>query len=268
MKSSSLKILIIYVLLLSSCSLPEQENSLYLTQVFEYVYGVGQHVSLATDGVEELLVGVSHSYVVLGGWGGYIVAGFDHDVINTTGMYDFGIYTQEGTGDEPAVIFVMQDENNNNLPDDSWYEIKGSETDRDGYERNATITYYKPENLDDNIRYRLSNESTVHELVNGSGTTGSWWWPYYDSINADEHHAITTGVDSNGSFITFQGTLLPPSKEYKDGQWKDIPDIFTYGYGENYSGLDCQSIPYGRTTRRANLFNIEDAIDEEGQSVT
>ncbi len=266
---SSIFTLLITLLLISSCSIDEQENSPYITSVYEYVYGVGQHAQSVSYGNEENMKGASSSFVYLGGWGGYIVAGFDHPVTNKIGCYDIAIFAQGGVGDEPSVIFVMQDENNNGLPDDKWYEISGSETDEVGYQRGATVTYYKQDDSDSSMFYTINKEATQYELINGFGdtTSNSWWWPYYDHLNDSDYHAITKGTDTLGEYITFTGTLLPSSKEESDGQWRDIPDRFTFGYGENYSGDDYALVPFGKGKKGANIIDISDAIDSEGKSV-
>ena len=71
--------------------------------------------------------------VSLGGWGGYITFGFDHPVENKDG-YDLQILgnafymsgsTEYGSS-EPGIVLVSRDENGNGLPDDKWFELKGS----------------------------------------------------------------------------------------------------------------------------------------------
>jgi hypothetical protein len=72
-----------------------------------------------------------------------VVYGFDHSVENKPGQYSlaisgnsFGSYVEEGDDGElevfgwyePGTVWVMQDENGNGLPDDTWYELAGSET--------------------------------------------------------------------------------------------------------------------------------------------
>lgn len=72
--------------------------------------------------------------VSLGGFGGYIVVGFDHTIENKSGLCDFRVlgnaFYANGASDygssEPGVIQVCYDANGNGLPDDGWYEIAGS----------------------------------------------------------------------------------------------------------------------------------------------
>ena len=86
----------------------------------------------------------SGAFVSLGGFGGYIVVGFDHSIDNT-GSYDFGITGNSFKGSsEPGVVWVMQDENGNGKPDDTWYELKGSETGKESTIQNYSVTYYRP----------------------------------------------------------------------------------------------------------------------------
>lgn len=39
----------------------------------------------------------------------------------------------------------MQDINGNGLPDDEWYELKGSEAGKEETIQNFEVTYYRPE---------------------------------------------------------------------------------------------------------------------------
>jgi hypothetical protein len=63
-----------------------------------------------------------------GGYGGYTVFAFDHSVARR------GVNGEElllggnafTNWSEPGIIWVMQDENRNGLPDDTWYELTGS----------------------------------------------------------------------------------------------------------------------------------------------
>ena len=59
--------------------------------------------------------------VSLGGFGGYIVVGFDHSIQASGGYggYDFSITGNQFSGSsEPGVVWVMPDENGNGEPDD------------------------------------------------------------------------------------------------------------------------------------------------------
>src|SRR5690606_38628362 len=78
--------------------------------------------------------------ITLGGFGGYVVMGFDHTIMNVAGKRDFRVLgnafyadanpnpnAPEGGSCEPGVIMVAYDANKNGIPDDNeWYEIAGS----------------------------------------------------------------------------------------------------------------------------------------------
>ena len=78
--------------------------------------------------------------ISLGGFGGYVVVGFDHTIANREGSRDFRVLgnafyaianpdpnAPEGGSCEPGGIMVAYDVNKNGKPDeDEWYEIAGS----------------------------------------------------------------------------------------------------------------------------------------------
>lgn len=83
-------------------------------------------------------------FVSLGAFGGYIVVGFDHSIDNTGG-YDFGIMgNMFKNSSEPGVVWVMQDTNGDGLPNDTWYELQGSETGKATTIQDYEVTYYRP----------------------------------------------------------------------------------------------------------------------------
>lgn len=63
---------------------------------------------------------------------GYIIVGFDHSIPNSGNQYDFCVQGNAFDGSsEPGIVWVMQDINGNGLPDDEWYELKGSEAGKE-----------------------------------------------------------------------------------------------------------------------------------------
>lgn len=42
-------------------------------------------------------------------------------------------------------MWVMQDENGDGLPNDTWYEVKGSEYGKAETDQDYAVTYYRPE---------------------------------------------------------------------------------------------------------------------------
>ncbi|WP_316838453.1 hypothetical protein [Pedobacter gandavensis] len=84
----------------------------------------------------------------LGGFGGAIVVGFDHTVVNIPGEKDFRVYggdlTDRANPPAPGLIYVAYDKNKNGKPDeDEWYEIVGSQHAKENTVKNFKITYHK-----------------------------------------------------------------------------------------------------------------------------
>ncbi|MCV9933599.1 hypothetical protein OIU80_15040 [Flavobacterium sp. LS1R47] len=84
----------------------------------------------------------------LGGFGGSIIVGFDHTVINVAGESDFKVYggdlTDKANPPAPGLIYVAYDKNGNGKPDDDeWYEIIGSQHTKENTIKNFKITYHK-----------------------------------------------------------------------------------------------------------------------------
>ena len=227
--------------------IPEDKPYAYVTQVFDYHYAPGQHAHLAkTPGwiSGEFL---SDSTIYLGGWGGYIVLGFDHDVYNTEGK-NLVIYCGGSAAPEPGIIYLMDDTNGNGLPDDEWFEVKGSEINHPDCIRDYKLTYYKPENADDNVTWKDKFGNTG-ELPKSN----KWWWK--------------TDADS----VTFTGTRLPDAYyNYNSAQegspeyWLVYPDLFKYGYAENGKGAGREAAIDYSERLKGNLIDISDAIDKDG----
>ena len=124
----------------------------YVTKVFDFVPAVGQFTNtlpVYKEGDtqeamnEKVLAAIGNNkkgMISLGGFGGYVVVGFDHTITNVTGKRDFRVLgnafysaanpdsgAPEGGSCEPGVIMVAYDKNQNGRPDDDeWYEIAGS----------------------------------------------------------------------------------------------------------------------------------------------
>ncbi|RZK14615.1 MAG: PKD domain-containing protein, partial [Pedobacter sp.] len=141
---------------------PEEEqkpvagSSPYISKILEFKQAPGQYTNdlIKTD----ILIGsAGNGLVSLGGYGGYIIFGFDHSVENANGV-DLGIYGNPLIGQgfefsEPGIVSVMKDENKNGLADDTWYELAGSEYSAATTVKNYTITYYRPANAKDDVRW-------------------------------------------------------------------------------------------------------------------
>lgn len=147
-------------------------------KVYEYTPAPGQFINesvfkditsadAAASKAQELLrqnAGEKKNYYVsLGAWGGYIVVGFDHSIENKGGN-DFSIAgNQFAQSSEPGIVWVMQDTNGNGLPDDEWYELKGSEYGKQETLTSYAMTYYRPKSDNTAISWKdnRGNAGTV-----------------------------------------------------------------------------------------------------------
>lgn len=135
----------------------------YITKIFDFDPAPGMFANdLFKDGnsKEDLMKTVlgridktSVGYPIdLGAFGGSIVVGFDHTVMNVAGTSDFRVYggdisnptIPKGNPPAPGLIFVAYDKNKNGKPDeDEWYEIIGSQHAKANTVKNFKVTYRK-----------------------------------------------------------------------------------------------------------------------------
>ena len=240
------------------------ESSNFIDAVFEWTPAPGQFINdFGTDFADASAITkedaaqwayqrlLKRNFVSLGAFGGYIVAGFDHSISNTGG-FEIGIFgnaflSANGSSDEPGIVYVMKDENGNGLPDDTWYELKGSDTFAPGTIRNYQITYFRPSGDGQPVAWKdnLGNSGEIPYL--GAFHKQPTYYPYW--VTSDSY--------------TLSGTLLEAktNKNPETGFWENPP--FEWGYADNIGedNIELDGIP------NCNRFRISDAIDEEGNSV-
>jgi len=207
----------------------------YVTKVFEYLPAPGQFTnkSLGTLEGAKSIEG-KEGIVSLGAWGGYIVLGFDHTVINENQKDDIVIYgNAQSNWAEPGVVWVMQDENGNGKPDDTWYELKGSEFGKEGYVRDYEVTYTKP-TTGGSVSWKDNKGKTG--VVTIAGATSQ---------------AFPSWVEGNE--YTLKGTLLPSSGIKPETPTFITSTPFEFGYADNKVGGD--------------NIDIANAIDKDGKVV-
>lgn len=220
-----------------------------ISKVYEYTPAPGQFIN---DGVTLTTQEEACSYaferlsqgqfVSLGAFGGYLIAGFDHSVESSTdGGFDLQITgNAHSSSSEPGIIWVSQDENGNGLPDDTWYELRGSEYGKPETWQDYAVTYYRP-----------SSNGTSIEWTDNRGSSGSVdYIPAYHSQETYFPLWITT--DS----YTLRGTRLEDRLVDENGNgslWIGHP--FDWGYADNWSGTDPD----------IDKFRISDAVRWDGE---
>jgi len=209
----------------------------YVTNFFEYHPAPGQFVNTSLGDVSAAaeVAGNTNGLVSLGAWGGYVVYGFDHTVIDTTGPDLLVIGNATPGFSEPGVIWVMQDVNGNGKPDDTWYELAGAATGMKGYTRNYAVTYYRPNPTNASVFWKDNMGDSGYVLTN-----------IYHTQDYYPDSPVTT-------LYTLTGTLLPSSYIDTSNPNNVTSGPFAYGYSDSHSGGDS--------------LDIANAIDSLGKPV-
>lgn len=279
----------------------EQQPSPYIAKVFDYLPAPGQFVNKLPEYEEgdthedmvrkagEWLVGEDAWMITLGGWGGYVVIGFDHTIVNVKGKRDFRINGNAfgstlgrpgapfGGSCEPGIIMVAYDKNKNGKPDeDEWYEIKGSANITAANEpwypiavdngndvkviRDYEMTYHRPTSEEpieevqpDNPNAFISIKNYIHweDNQNGSGF----------KVKNVYHNQTYYPAWVDEEKLTYKGIRLPENG-INEGEY--VPGVnegnvyfvlygFRYGYVDNHPNIQEES-----------AIDIDWAIDKEG----
>ncbi|MDE5595442.1 MAG: cell surface protein, partial [Muribaculaceae bacterium] len=127
-----------------------QAGSSTVAMVYEYVPAPGQFInedvpSMTPDEAAGWAAGrlFDGEIVSLGGFGGYITVGFGHSIRNFS-IKGNAFVNKGGASNEPGIVYVMQDVNCNGLPDDEWYELRGSESGKETCIQDYSVTYRRP----------------------------------------------------------------------------------------------------------------------------
>ncbi len=179
-------------------------------------------------------------FVSLGGFGGYIVVRFKTPIVKSEGDYDFGIYGNFYEGNsEPGIVWVSQDANGNGLADDEWFELYGSESEKDTTKHDYSITYSR---TDDNAIIAWCDSEGASGTIERNGFHAQDYYPAW--VTADEY--------------TLSGTLLPDNSEWSEKNQEWVLHAFEWGYADNFSAIDLAE-------DRANRFRISDARTASGE---
>lgn len=239
---------------------PLPTSSKHWSEVCEYTPAPGQFIGdnksggfSGQEGTAEDAVAYATNrlregvFVSLGGFGGYIVVGFDHSVDNVVGR-DIAIRGNAfGGSSEPGVVWVARDENGNGLADDVWYELAGSDTMDESTQRNYSVTYYRPSEQGQPVKWSDSD-----------GEQGQI--DYLKSFHSQPSYYPQWIV---GDTYTLTGTRLKARNHDESGRgtmW--VLPSYGWGYADNYSEEDCE--PDDKTL---TLLDISNAIDAQGESV-
>lgn len=225
--------------------------------VIEYMPAPGQFINDPASGFENITTMAEachlaqerlakNYYVSLGAWGGYLIVKTNTPIQNS-GNYDFSIGGNSfDTSSEAGIVWVMQDTNKNGLPDDEWYQLKGSEFDNPDFIKDYQVTYYKADiKTDIEWKDNLGNNGVI-----------SWNGNYHSQ---DSYYPAWIKEDN----YTLTGSLLPPNiiLNSTTGQWSALP--YKWGYADNF-GEDSATVSVNGIKICKNFFKISDAVKSDG----
>ena len=246
---------------------PAKGRSPYVTKVLEYRPAPGQFVNEMPEYAEgdtqedmnaKALAAIGNDargVITLGGYGGYVVCGFDHTIENVPGEADFKVLgnafynggtpaggtSRPGGSCEPGIVMVAYDRNRNGQPDvDEWYELAGSE-------------HGKPETMKGyEITYKRQAGETLADIPWTDNKGGAGY------IERNEYHSHDYWPQwIEGGELAFGGTLLPPNAVDESGTgtyW--VLYAYDWGYADNRLN-----------TEDGSDFDIGWAVDDDGNHV-
>lgn len=263
------------IIILSLCSVA-WANTPYISRVYEYAPAPGQFINklpLATaDDTPETMAAKAEATIAnnkqytvcLGAWGGYIVFGFDHPVVNSGGDYDLlilgnsiykkGYEVQQKGSSEPGIVYVSVDRNGNGIPDDEWYELAGSEYHNPATIHDYQITYYRTPKDHVATPDKSKNfliDTTYIAWQDNYGNSG-----YIPQLTPFPTHSKDYFPLWQDDEITFSGTLLPSNGEQIPNTYYYLMTSYPYGYADNHPNDSVEA-----------RLKLSWAVDKDGKAV-
>lgn len=245
----------------------------HISRVFEYRPAPGQFVNVLPEyeegdtessmaqKAEDAIANNVRSMISLGSYGGYVVFGFDHEVVNVSGHYDFTVLGNafydaaypdiEGGSSEPGIVMVSRDDNGNGLPDDAWYELAGSEYYKETTVHNYSLTYYRTpaDHVATPIKKSVISDSTYIAWHSSEGEDG---YVAKNTYHRQNYYPLWLSDDE----LTFTGTILPPNAiDMSSNGSHYLLKSYGYGYVDNHPNND---------EKNRSKFNIDWAVDADG----
>lgn len=234
----------------------------YIDTVWEYKPAPGQFINALPWGSPSSaysLTGGIDGSLSLGAWGGYVVFSFDEPITNDPD-HPFGVdFTLFGNPvsdwSEPGVVWVMKDENGNDLPDDTWYQLAGSDHFFSSTQADVEVTYFNPE-LENPNHVRWSDNEGNEGFIHVHADHPQPYYPLSDSF-----------PDVDNQQYQLHGARLPDLTDTSDPPFIKFPPR-AFGYADNnVKGTEPNTIPDNPYTPEVENaggdgFDIAWAVDE------
>lgn len=239
----------------------------YISEVIEYVPAPSQYMNAppwGTPSSARSIIGKLDGHVSLGAFGGYIIFKFENPVKNDAGNpfgVDFTIFGNPlPNWSEPGIVSVMKDENNNNLPDDTWYELAGSDYFFSTSASDYSVTYTNPGG--DTARdVPWTDSYGNHGLLKANSFYTQSYYPNIDSFPYLNTEAYTL----TGSMITSTVDTASRSGIFSSKRG--------FGYVDNqFRGKAPYTLPDNPYTSQlensgGDAFDISWAVDKNGKYI-
>lgn len=235
----------------------------YISEILDYTPAPGQRINTLPWGVPSsanTLVGGIDGTLTLGAFGGSVVFRFAEPVENhPDNPYgaDFTIFGNPSAGwSEPGIVSVMKDENNNGLPDDTWYELAGSDHYFSSTISDYQVTYINPHEPANDIPW-TDNQGNEGFIFSNPLFTQPYY-PVYDSFPGIDSNSYTLKGKRIEGFIDSTDAIYVTSHKrafgYADNQLRGAPP---YILPDN---------PYTpeKENSGGDAFDISWAIDDQG----
>lgn len=246
--------------------LPWVGQAQYVSEIIEYQPAPGQLINTETYGspqAAQSIIGNINGLVSLGAYGGSITLKMEEAVQNDPNN-PFGIdFTIFGNAlqdwSESGAVYVMKDENQNGLADDTWYLIAGSDYYFENTQNEFQIEYFKPHQDLDDILWIDQNQDSGYIFTNSIHQHA--YYPIFDYFpQINQNSQIYTGLNIQGWVDQSNPGYI---RSYKRG----------FGFADNQlRGSPPYEIPDNPYTDEVensggDAFDISWARDENGQQV-
>ncbi|MDE6010767.1 MAG: PKD domain-containing protein [Muribaculaceae bacterium] len=248
-------------------------QSPFIDRVYEYCPAPGQFInemppyeqgddaeSMRLKAQEQIAGERTPGMISLGAYGGYVVFGFDHPVVNVHGRYDFQVYGNAmpapSHSAEPGIVSVSTDANGNGLPDDPWYELAGSDYRLPSTVHDGGVRYSRPQAghvaVPDPSNKAIIDMEYIPYRLSGGADAGEEGWLHQVSFHTQDYWPqwLETGtLDFTGTRLAHNGT-----DTNGDGRlW--VTEPLHWGYADNLPNNAYKG------------FSIDWAVDADGNPV-